>query len=234
MQRTILYLYEYVEKKATKCVGFVKVLEKEYHWKLVFKIPENVDVLGQDIFIFTRRGEGIKRECCGPLVDRNMTLERKKETSPSYGEQEEIVGICVGNCAASEGGECEFPMIAQQEEHEDSKLENIMKNHEAMYPFEDDEFEACVQLAMEDFSDFPKDYWKMSSNSFLLQGYYNFRHVLLGKTSDEWFLGIPGQFHRRDQFLAERFGFYRFKGIHKRQERLGDFGYWLKKIEPFS
>ena len=100
-----------------------------------------------------------------------------------------------------------------------------------MYPFEDDEMEMCVQISPRDFSDFPKAYWHMGSNTFLLQGYYNYRHLILARIGNRIYVGIPGQFHRRDKYLADMFGFGRFKGIQKKAERLGDFGYWLNEIE---
>ena len=100
-----------------------------------------------------------------------------------------------------------------------------------MYPFEDDEMEKCVQIAPGDFSDFPKEYWQMGSNTFLLQGYYNYRHLILARDKEKVYVGIPGQYHRRDKYMADMFGFGRFKSILRKKERLGDFGYWMKEIE---
>ncbi len=122
--------------------------------------------------------------------------------------------------------------VMLEEAHDEAyQYRKIMETRKAMYPFEDDEMEACVQIAPKDFSDFPKRFWHLGSNTFLLQGYYNYRHLILAETKEKMHVGIPGQFHRRDKYLADMFGFSRFKGIHNRQIHLGDFGYWIMEFE---
>ena len=80
-----------------------------------------------------------------------------------------------------------------------------------MYPFEDDEMEWCYGMEPKDFSYFPMEYWHYSKNTFLLQGFYNYRHLLYAHKEGKNYLGVPGQFHRREQFLASKFGFSFFK-----------------------
>lgn len=124
----------------------------------------------------------------------------------------------------------EFEM---EQEHDAAYMfRRLFETRPNMYPFEDDEMDACVQISPADFSDFPQEYWHMGSNTFLLQGYYNYRHLILARKCDNIYVGIPGQYHRRDQYLAEMFGFGRFKCIQKKEPCLGDFGYWLMEI-PF-
>lgn len=123
----------------------------------------------------------------------------------------------------------EFEM---EEEHDAAYMfRKLCDTRPNMYPFEDDEMEMCVQISPADFSDFPQKYWHMGSNTFLLQGYYNYRHLILARKGDSVYVGIPGQYHRRDKYLAEMFGFGRFKCIQKKEQRLGDFGYWLMEVE---
>ncbi len=130
------------------------------------------------------------------------------------------------------GGEPEIVRIEMEEAHDQAyQFRKLFSTHTKMYPFEDDDLEECVQIAPPDFSDFPKEYWKLGSNTFLLQGYYNYRHLILASSADYLYVGIPGQYHRRDKFLGDMFGFGTFKGIHKKTPRFGDFGYWMKKIK---
>ncbi len=146
----------------------------------------------------------------GPIVE--TPAEKKQEEEQP--EEEEMVEVEL------------------EEEHDVAFMfRKLFANHPNMYPFEDDEMEMCVQISPRDFSDFPKAYWHMGSNTFLLQGYYNYRHLILARIGNRIYVGIPGQFHRRDKYLADMFGFGRFKGIQKKAERLGDFGYWLNEIE---
>ncbi|MCH5266160.1 MAG: hypothetical protein J1F02_09690 [Lachnospiraceae bacterium] len=101
---------------------------------------------------------------------------------------------------------------------------------EEMYPFEDDEMEWCLQIEPSDFSSFPMEFWHYAKNSFLLQGFYNYRHLLYAHSKNKNYVGVPGQFHRREQYLASRFGFPRFKATQKKRITSGDFGYWLKEL----
>lgn len=129
-------------------------------------------------------------------------------------------------------GEGEIIRIELEEEHNaEYMFRKLFATHPNMYPFEDDEMEACVQISPGDFSAFPKEYWHMGSNTFLLQGYYNYRHLILARTDKRLYVGIPGQYHRRDKYLADMFGFGRFKCIQKKPERLGDFGYWMQEVQ---
>lgn len=118
------------------------------------------------------------------------------------------------------------------EEHDAAYMyRNLFANCPNMYPFEDDEMEVCVQISPADFSAFPKEYWHMGSNTFLLQGYYNYRHLILARKGNSIYVGVPGQYHRRDKYMADMFGFGHFKSILRKKERLGDFGYWMMEIE---
>lgn len=122
--------------------------------------------------------------------------------------------------------------VEVEEEHDQAYMfRKLFTAKPNMYPFEDDEMEKCVQISPGDFSDFPKEYWHLGSNTFLLQGYYNYRHLILARDRDKVYVGIPGQYHRRDKYMADMFGFGRFKSILRKKERLGDFGYWMKEIE---
>ncbi len=132
-------------------------------------------------------------------------------------------------------GEGEMIRVEVEEEHDMAyALRKIFATHDNMYPFEDDEFEECVQISPADFSDLGKEYWQMGSNTFLLQGYYNYRHLIMARKGESVLIGIPGQYHRRDQYLAKMFGFGRFKSIMKKTGGLGDFGYWMKEIAVLS
>lgn len=109
-------------------------------------------------------------------------------------------------------------------------MEPFLKKLSEMYPFEDDEMEWCLQMEPTDFTSFPMEFWHYARNSFLLQGFYNYRHLLYAHGGEKNYIGVPGQFHRREQYLANRFGFPRFKGTQKKRVTIGDFGYWLKEL----
>lgn len=150
-------------------------------------------------------------------ISEEQIIQETSEEQPGADEPEE------------EGEEVQIEVEADHDEA--YEFRKIFSSHPGMYPFDDDEMEVCVQISPVDFSDFPKAFWRMGSNSFLLQGYYNYRHLLLSHTKEKIYIGIPGQYHRRDKYLADMFGFGRFKGIHNKQIRLGDFGYWMMEFD---
>lgn len=163
-------------------------------------------------------------------------MQRTDEAKEGVAEEKEEPVSVDGEETEEPEGEGEIIQIELEEEHDaEYMLRKMFATHPNMYPFEDDEMEACVQISPGDFSAFPKEYWHMGSNTFLLQGYYNYRHLILARTGKRFYVGIPGQYHRRDKYLADMFGFGHFKCIQKKPERLGDFGYWMQEVQqPIS
>lgn len=110
------------------------------------------------------------------------------------------------------------------------KRDSFLKGLSEMYPFEDDEIEWCLQMRPEDFNQFPMEYWHYAKNSFLLQGFYNYRHLVYAHTKGKNYVGVPGQYIRKEQYLAARFGFHLFKQVRRKKLSMGDYGYWLKEL----
>lgn len=111
-----------------------------------------------------------------------------------------------------------------------SAIPSYLKEFEPVYPFEDNEWEWCLHLNPSDFTKLPMEHWHYQKNSFLLMGFYNFHHLLYAHKENKNFVGVPGQFCRREQYLAGRFGFSRFKGTKRKRLSAGDFGYWIKEV----
>ena len=110
------------------------------------------------------------------------------------------------------------------------KRDSFLRGLSEMYPFEDDEIEWCLQMRPEDFNQFPMEYWHYAKNSFLLEGFYNYRHIVYAHTEGKNYVGVPGQYIRREQYLAARFGFYLFKQVRRKKLSMGDYGYWLREL----
>jgi hypothetical protein len=111
----------------------------------------------------------------------------------------------------------------------------ILEQCPGMYPFEDDTVDVCVRLEPHDIGRMPIDCWSFGSNSFLLHGYYSYRHLILARLKDEaedgaYILGVPGTRHSREAFMAKMFGFREFKPISEGREGVSDFGYWYTTL----
>lgn len=112
------------------------------------------------------------------------------------------------------------------------KWEQLCSMYPAIHPFRDER--EYLSIAPKDFVVLRQEYQKMVHNSFLLHGYYNYKHLILGKIKEkeEWkyYLGVPGNFYRREKMVAEMFGFEAFEG-EKSPASPGDFGYFMKRVE---
>lgn len=126
----------------------------------------------------------------------------------------------------------EGKIVTMEEDKRCMSFRKILEQCPGMYPFEDDTVDACVRLEPQDIGRMPIDCWAYGSNSFLLHGYYSYRHLILArmKKAEEggggYILGVPGTRHSREAFMANMFGFRVFKPIREGKEGTSDFGYW--------
>ena len=114
----------------------------------------------------------------------------------------------------------------------DTKWEQLSSIYPHIHPFRDTrEF---LSVGPEDFVILRERCYQMTHNSFLLHGYYNYRHLLLMKqgTPDQvkYYIGVPGNFYEREKQVARMFGFESFEGVRE-PAREGDFGYYLISVE---
>lgn len=122
----------------------------------------------------------------------------------------------------------------QREERKQSNEEIIFSKYPSMYPFEDDEMIECIRIEPQDIGILPMETWVLANNSFLLHGYYSYRHLILGKKRAmggyQYILGVPGIYQNRERFMARMFGFYQFKPVKNSKTLTGEFGYWYMPI----
>lgn len=115
--------------------------------------------------------------------------------------------------------------------------ESLQKNHPVCSPFEDSDI-ICARIELKDLRDLPRRYWYLGNNSFLLHGYFNYQHLMIGKLKEErWFIGIPGIYQRQERVMAAIFGFSEFlpAAVEEPREDNGEpinrYGYWYRFIE---
>lgn len=113
-------------------------------------------------------------------------------------------------------------------------IKRLFDGFPGMYPFEDDEIIDCIKLEPHDIGVFPMDKWPLANNSFLLHGYYTYRHLIFARMRRDnkirYILGVPGIFRDRERFMAKMFGFSNFKGVRNQPLNVGEFGYWYMYI----
>ena len=163
------------------------------------------------------------------------------------GPPKELTAESVGGAAAVrvlEGG-MDSPLDAAPEEEKNESpgespgascgdtavLERILDRGMRMYPFEDDQVTACIRIEPQDIGMLPMQYWRLASNSFLLHGYYSYRHLIMAQKNDGTYIfGIPGVNYERERFMAGMFGFDKFKPVRSRALGGNEFGYWYMEL----
>ena len=89
-----------------------------------------------------------------------------------------------------------------------------------------------IRIEPKDIEKMPIQLWEYANNSFLLHGYYGYRHLILQENPDgTYYIGVPGIYHPREEFMARMFGFSNFVPISNNQRE--GFGYWMRKIFPW-
>lgn len=157
------------------------------------------------------------------------------ESSVSLQEQQKIERIVVKKQGARESGtvpeQPQRPLMADAlaiEGLKEDKWEQILDTYDNIHPYGDER--AYVKLEPKDFIILSGKYQHLVNNSFLLHGFYNYRHVILGKEGELYYLGVPGVFYEREKMVALMFGFEAFE-CASGESKAGEFGYYLRKVE---
>lgn len=92
-----------------------------------------------------------------------------------------------------------------------------------------------LSIVPQDIGLLPRETWGYGNNSFLLHGYYNYRHLILArlenpKGAPRYLLGVPGHYFHNEKYMAAMFGFPQFVLAKKQPETDGRFGYWYTDI----
>lgn len=114
-------------------------------------------------------------------------------------------------------------------------FEKVFINRDFIDAFEDDYFYDCVEVTPELLKQLPIEDDAVVNNTFLVHGYYNFKHILFGKVCENdnntrYFIGVPGMYCNRERFMASMFGFCNFKKSHRSDYSNPYFGYWYQEI----
>lgn len=176
--------------------------------------------------------EEIKWEDTESKQEQAEETEEKQLTQETAKTQEKIEEI-----AYQEPEKEEVETKKQQtEERILPTAARIFARYTRLDPFEDSEIRECVRIEPQDLGAFPMENWILGNNSFLLHGYYNYRHLIFARKKqedgeDEYIIGVPGVYRNREKFMAHMFGFHSFKSTKKKEQKTGEFGYWYTTVK---
>lgn len=138
--------------------------------------------------------------------------------------------------------ELENPAVLRELERQEAEENNrsdlwerFQRKYTRVLAFECDSGCEILSIKPQDIGLLPREIWVYGNNSFLLHGYYNYRHLILARLSDSggkirYLLGVPGHYFSNEKYMASMFGFPHFVLAKKQQDEDGRFGYWYTDI----
>ena len=113
-----------------------------------------------------------------------------------------------------------------------TKWEQLSAIYPHIRPFEDDR--DYLRIGPEDFVVLGRQSYQLVHNSFLLHGYYNYKHLILARhdwrNEERYYVGVPGNFYEREKQVALMFGFESFE-CGKEPANMGDYGYYMIRVD---
>lgn len=127
------------------------------------------------------------------------------------------------------------PKARRADSTQPDPFEKLFMRADYIDVFDDDYFYDCMEVSPEKLKSLNLKELDIAGNSFLLHGYYNFRHILFGRVRDnldntKYFIGVPGMYCNRERYMASMFGFNNFKKSHRSDYANPYFGYWYQEI----
>ena len=111
--------------------------------------------------------------------------------------------------------------------------EKLRKGRERLHPFGTQDGGEYISLEPKDLLTFQDNGKYLVNNSFLLHGFYNYGHILLGTDAEDGMLilGVPGEFYIQEKLMASLFGFPEFRKTVDAYGNVENMGYWMRKME---
>ncbi len=170
-----------------------------------------------------KSNEGMRRE-----IQKGFAESKAEEGGMQECEVEEGKRLVVAG--EIQGSEAKQPVMRQL--FASTKWQQLWNLYPHIAPFGDER--EYLQMKPEDFVILNKEFYPLSSNSFLLHGFYNYNHVVLCKMAkgdgEHYYIGVPGNFYAKEKQAAVLFGFESFEGKTEPAKN-GDFGYYMIGVE---
>lgn len=178
--------------------------------------------------------DAVDEKCpsCGNLSPEKMDIVENDMAEKSLEKEADSV---------VEENEREVAQPEQETELPEDSITNIRmqieeihaeKMEKAMHPWK------VSKIQRKDLVKLPRCEWKLSNNSFLLHGYYNYHHLVMINDGNVWKIGVPGIYHANEEKAAAAFGFFEFVPRNEvdivleedEDSREEQFGYWCRRV----
>lgn len=129
----------------------------------------------------------------------------------------------------------ELDRLEQEQKSRNRLWDQLQRRYAKVLAFDYDKGCEILSIKPQDIGLLPRDIWVYGNNSFLLHGFYNYRHLILAKLNDpegspRYLLGVPGHYFSNEKYMASMFGFPHFVLARKQPDEDGRFGYWYTDI----
>ena len=165
-------------------------------------------------------GSNIAQRFADHLASAQAGISRKPENASMErcSQSAEVTGqsIC---------GSCPF----QRKELDYGK--KMLLTFPVMRPFGERYPGQCVRIEPQDIGCLPMRMWSLSGNPFLMQGYFQYRHLIFMEWEKGYVIGVPGIYSNMMQSKAKNAGFREFIAICGQKNCRGAFGYWLMPLD---
>lgn len=188
-------------------------------------VPEMVEKPAPDIM-------GVEAET---EAEENMETEAEVEaeavTEPEFAAPQTLADSAIQDPAQLE----ELDRQEQEEAHRNNLWNRLERLYTKVLAFEYENDCQILSIKPQDIGLLPREVWMYGNNSFLLHGYYNYRHLILarlcsGQGGPRYLLGVPGHYFSNEKHMASMFGFPHFVLAKKQPDGDGRFGYWYTDI----
>lgn len=187
--------------------------------KEVASSERGINTLRKEV-VSSGSGSNIAQKFADHLASAQAGISRKPENASMErcSQSAEVTGqsIC---------GSCPF----QRKELDYGK--KMLLTFPVMRPFGERYPGQCVRIEPQDIGCLPMRMWSLSGNPFLMQGYFQYRHLIFMEWEKGYVIGVPGIYSNMMQSKAENAGFREFIAICGQKNCRGAFGYWLMPLD---
>ncbi len=110
-----------------------------------------------------------------------------------------------------------------------SEGENSLFSRENQHPFGDDNI-CWIRASIKELC-LVKALWKYINNPFVIKGCRDYKHLLLGRNDNDYWLGVPSKYDRDYKLEAMAQGFTEFKAVDNKPLEQGEFCYCILKCQ---
>lgn len=216
-------------------------------------------IVGQSISVEANEGQPFSAEADVGLpisaeVERALEREENQEQDPVPWEDSngEVTGEQLQMEAREESDRLETMQVSRpepgdperlaelerQEREQDSqerRWNQLQRHYTKVLAFDSEHGCEILSIKPQDIGLLPRETWVYGNNSFLLHGYYSYRHLILARLENpggapRYLLGVPGHYFSNEKNMAAMFGFPGFVLAKKQPQQDERFGCWYTDI----